>query len=338
MKAINKLISVIICAVLLTTSIPFTAELLVNNASANISDTSVEAMIFYKYIKNSEIEIINPVSFPTDYKDSGKISALIDDINSDGKKEMLLFGLHGITLYGVYNGKVSTPPDSSAITFNYGLDRLSGNGSSHVCAEYKNKTVYLYLSSIGYGGSYSDGQYVSFFVSKDNEIYIISNYIYSYRRGAEKWDAAGYKSFPQNEDYFQSELIKAGFSRTAHYHNDYFMGDYSAQSFEGFRGNHIFSMYISNWDYAPGVISGHLYDNTKLKENTEKSSQAVSRGDIDCDSKITAADARLALRASVGLEKFSETQTLAADVDNNKSVTAADARTILRVSVGLEKL
>ncbi len=69
-----------------------------------------------------------------------------------------------------------------------------------------------------------------------------------------------------------------------------------------------------------------------------KLTQKITKGDIDCDGRITAADARLALRASVGLEKFSEAQTLAADVDNNKSVTAADARTILRVSVGLEKL
>lgn len=60
-------------------------------------------------------------------------------------------------------------------------------------------------------------------------------------------------------------------------------------------------------------------------------------GDIDNDGKISAADARLALRASVGLEKLTDTQSKSADVNNDGKVTAADARTILRVSVGLEK-
>ena len=63
----------------------------------------------------------------------------------------------------------------------------------------------------------------------------------------------------------------------------------------------------------------------------------VQLGDVDEDGKITAADARLALRASVGLENLNEPKTYAADVDKNGNVTAADARLILRYSVGLEK-
>lgn len=61
-------------------------------------------------------------------------------------------------------------------------------------------------------------------------------------------------------------------------------------------------------------------------------------GDVDGDGSITAADARLALRASVGLETLTEAQKAAADVDHDGSVTAADARLILRASVGLETL
>ena len=61
-------------------------------------------------------------------------------------------------------------------------------------------------------------------------------------------------------------------------------------------------------------------------------------GDVNADGKTTAADARLALRASVNLETFDEAKTLAADADHNGKVTAADARLILRASVGLETL
>lgn len=61
-------------------------------------------------------------------------------------------------------------------------------------------------------------------------------------------------------------------------------------------------------------------------------------GDIDGDGAIKAADARLALRASVGLETLTETQKKAADADFDGVIKAADARLILRASVGLETL
>ena len=59
-------------------------------------------------------------------------------------------------------------------------------------------------------------------------------------------------------------------------------------------------------------------------------------GDIDGNGDITAADARLALRAAVGLDKLSSAQTNASEIDKNSKITAADARLILRASVGLE--
>lgn len=58
--------------------------------------------------------------------------------------------------------------------------------------------------------------------------------------------------------------------------------------------------------------------------------------DVDGDGKITAFDARLALRFSAKLINFNEEQQTAADVDRDGIVTASDARRILRISVGLE--
>lgn len=60
-------------------------------------------------------------------------------------------------------------------------------------------------------------------------------------------------------------------------------------------------------------------------------------GDVDLNGIITAADARLALRASARLETLSAEAFSAADVDLNGNVTASDARKILRVSAGLDK-
>ena len=63
-------------------------------------------------------------------------------------------------------------------------------------------------------------------------------------------------------------------------------------------------------------------------------------GDIDGDGSISAIDARLALRMSVGLEKYTKgsDKELAADADHDGEVTAMDARSILRASVNLEVL
>lgn len=60
-------------------------------------------------------------------------------------------------------------------------------------------------------------------------------------------------------------------------------------------------------------------------------------GDIDFDGKVTSADARKALRASVKQEELTDAQKLAADMNEDGEITSADAREILRKSVGLEE-
>ena len=57
--------------------------------------------------------------------------------------------------------------------------------------------------------------------------------------------------------------------------------------------------------------------------------------DVDGNGEIQATDARLALRASVNLEKVEGVYKTAADTDGDGSINASDARTILRRSVGL---
>lgn len=61
-------------------------------------------------------------------------------------------------------------------------------------------------------------------------------------------------------------------------------------------------------------------------------------GDVDSDGFVRAADARIVLRAAVGLEVLDEEMIKVADVDNNGSINSADARLILRAAVGLEVL
>ncbi|MBR5234231.1 MAG: hypothetical protein IKW03_08485 [Clostridia bacterium] len=59
-------------------------------------------------------------------------------------------------------------------------------------------------------------------------------------------------------------------------------------------------------------------------------------GDTNADGRVTAADARLALRISAKLETPDNMQKITADVNFDKKINAADARKILRVSAKLE--
>ena len=65
---------------------------------------------------------------------------------------------------------------------------------------------------------------------------------------------------------------------------------------------------------------------------------AALMGDLDADGALSAADARLALRAAVGLEELDAEKTKLADADGDGGLSAADARLILRAAVGLEAL
>lgn len=62
----------------------------------------------------------------------------------------------------------------------------------------------------------------------------------------------------------------------------------------------------------------------------------VLLNDVNCDGRVSAADARLALRAAAGLESLSSSQTRAADANADGRLAAFDARTILRIAAGLQ--
>lgn len=61
-------------------------------------------------------------------------------------------------------------------------------------------------------------------------------------------------------------------------------------------------------------------------------------GDIDDNGFVTAADARLVLRYTVGLEKIDASVIKRADYRNSGTISAESARTTLRIAVGLDSL
>ena len=93
---------------------------------------------------------------------------------------------------------------------------------------------------------------------------------------------------------------------------------------------------------APGEYTVKITANSPYEKQGQTLTAAVTvpeaihlAGDVDGDGEVTAADARMALRAAVGMEELGEGAKRAADLDGDGIVTAADARLILRAAVGL---
>ena len=91
---------------------------------------------------------------------------------------------------------------------------------------------------------------------------------------------------------------------------------------------------------AYGCPYGKAYENIrfgKVKEIFELMYSLPTTGDVDENGEITAADARLLLRASVNIEPITPVIRQRGDTDKDGNITASDARHVLRAAVGLEK-
>ncbi|MBR5410347.1 MAG: InlB B-repeat-containing protein [Clostridia bacterium] len=74
------------------------------------------------------------------------------------------------------------------------------------------------------------------------------------------------------------------------------------------------------------------------EEYADETAAKAHWGDLDSDGSVTAADARLALRAAVELDELPPLIMKRADFDGKGHLTANDARTLLRVAVGLDSM
>ena len=121
-----------------------------------------------------------------------------------------------------------------------------------------------------------------------------------------------------NKNWFDSYLVDewydtkmkwlAQYNKTVTYKGRYDLWQYTSEGkIDGFTGN-----FDLNYCYA-----------------------SILTGDVNNDGKVTAADARLVLRAAAGLEKLRGQSLLNADADRDGKITSADAREVLRESAGL---
>lgn len=86
-------------------------------------------------------------------------------------------------------------------------------------------------------------------------------------------------------------------------------------------------------DFLPIIKSVGLNGFEKEEAPTE---EPFVVGDIDGNGKVGSSDARLAMRAAVGLEELTPEQIKRGDTDGDGKITSADARKIMRLAVGLD--
>lgn len=77
---------------------------------------------------------------------------------------------------------------------------------------------------------------------------------------------------------------------------------------------------------------------TETIETSLDNYPSFRHGDLNGDNRITAQDARIALRADAHLEELTDEQKYAVDVFGNGELTSKNARKILRISANLDKM
>ena len=155
---------------------------------------------------------------------------------------------------------------------------------------------------------FHDNLTVDAMVNPDGTVYVISG-------------ASGVKSYVQNDETVTDEYFPRAV-KTSAVDNPI----YSAITIDG--NNLFFKAYTVDENGNTTEIDSF---------GIEKMDNMILVGDTNLNGRVTAADAREALRAAAGLERIVDESRCAADVNGDGFVSASDARKILRVSAELEE-
>lgn len=120
--------------------------------------------------------------------------------------------------------------------------------------------------------------------------------------------------------------------------------DFSYQLNNGSAETLIENSLLDQFSFMPKLSGEYLFTAyVKNEENEELGTASAdvtvtsyTKGDADLNGRVSASDARLALRYSANIVDFSDLQLLLCDVNDDGKVGAVDARIILRVSARLE--
>ena len=289
-----------------------------------------EETLYYTYVRD-KLKRSDPAQFPGgDYKKAlGVFSVLVDDMDSDGKKEMLTFSLEErkesyqgnyysllIKLYRIENGAVKYCGKSEAETTDG-----AGVFETKLCVTYENKTVKIYYFGMNFGGSMIHEHYKDYKV-KNKKLKLCHNFTMSefYR-----YDSYEYHETVSNKTYNSYEALEraaanAGFKKTVHYHQSYEDEKFDPKTSKDVRGTHVFALRHAEYSY-PNEI-GFLYDNTNLKKNLPKKTIDLSKAAVKLSKTVFTYDgAKKQPRVTVTYQN----KTLKAGTDYKVSFSNANA-------------
>lgn len=228
---------------------------------------------FYKYIKDN---LTISSSFPYDVqKSNGVFSALIEDFDSDGQKEMITFSItHNeasqayviIDLYILKNNIVTLVDTSSEIAA-----FAAGNFQSQICCTLENSLIKIDASACGYGGSYIWSKYMTFKVVGDKLTLCDEYSLYEFYRNDmyEYEETVSGKTFSSYEDFY-SAVEKSGYDTKTHNHVGYEDAEFDVNNDDHttaqcFKGNHIFTLFDNQFMITTERY-GFIHDNTNLAD------------------------------------------------------------------------
>lgn len=146
-------------------------------------------------------------------------------------------------------------------------------------------------------------------------------------------------SFPDAAGYYEAENYKISIQKEGKLRavwDDTVVSDYVRAGRTGVKVN---VGALEDGVYTVKITANSPYEKQgqTLTGTVTLETAPVIPGDVNCDGEVNADDARLALRAAVGLEDFPADSPAfrAADMDGSGDITAEDARLILRAAVGL---
>ena len=138
----------------------------------------------------------------------------------------------------------------------------------------------------------------------------------------------------ENAEAFKNDIIKKGFDAIIAYSEPYYLVRVGTFSVRENAYAYKETLGASGIDCIVVEIDNKIIDGVKqVVEGVKQIMEDIKNFGKET---FTAADARDALRISVGLEEASEDAMRKYDVDGDGKITSADAREILRESVGLE--